>query len=238
MIELLHIDCMEYMKEQPDKVFDLAIVDPPYGINVIKKVYSGREGKIRILKGEWKGSAICASHKNKDWDNKPPTKEYFDQLFRTSKNQIIWGGNYFTSFLPPISSWIFWDKCTGSSDSSDGELAYTSFGGRLIKYTYMWNGFYQGKSTTEGHVCQGNKKLCEKRIHPTQKPVNLYKWLLNRYAKPGDKIFDSHGGSMSHAIACNEMGFDLTICEIDEEYYNDGLNRYKQHTKKLKIPFT
>lgn len=198
MIELLHADCMEYMAGLPDKAFDLAIVDPPYGIKV--NMNAGRKA------GEIK------KHQDKDWDSSIPDDIYFSELFRVSKNQIIWGGNYFP--LPLIQSWIFWDKQVPQGVSfSDGELAWTSWGGALRKVVIPYSGFQGG----------------EGKIHPTQKPVALYKWLISRYAKPGDRILDTHGGSGSICIACHDLGYDLTWMELDADYYKAACERYKDH---------
>jgi site-specific DNA-methyltransferase (adenine-specific) len=199
MIEMLNCDCMDYMRELPDKAFELAIVDPPYGIGVDSMTLGN--GKTKIPRG------------TQGWDSSAPTQKYFDELFRVSKNQIIWGGNYFV--LPVKSSWIFWDKLTGKNDFSDGELAWTSFGGALRKYTQLWLG--------------SNARDSDGRIHPTQKPVALYKWLLSKYAKPGDRILDTHGGSGSICIACHDLGYDLTWMELDTDYYNAAVKRYKNH---------
>ena len=223
MIELLNKDCMEYMKGLPDKAFDLAIADPEYG----RGEHGGidRSGLCR----QKNGTVIRVNggnYKKKNWDLKPAGEEYFNELLRVSKNQIIWGENYYNINFG--SGRIIWDKCNDGSDQSDAEIAYNSLNERVDIFRYMWRGMFQGKSILEGHIQQGNKLLNEKRIHPTQKPVNLYKWLLKNYANPGDNILDTHGGSMSSAIACHEMGFDLTLCEIDKDYYDAGVKRYKK----------
>jgi site-specific DNA-methyltransferase (adenine-specific) len=208
MIELLHIDCMEYMKGVPDKFFELAIVDVPYGIGEATEQMYTRHPSQR-------------KYKAKEWDNSSPSENYFDELFRVSKNQIIWGANHFISKMAIDSScWIFWDK-DGFGDFADGELAWTSFNTAVRKFKFTWHGF--------------RKQIPQERIHPTEKPVSLYRWLLKNYAKPGDKIFDSHGGSMSIAIACYDMKFDLTACEIDEGYYKDAIKRFNDHKKQLSI---
>lgn len=200
MIKITNEDNMELMARYPDKHFDLAIVDPPYGINV------------NMNMGVRKGEKI--KHKSKKWDNKSPNEEYFSELFRISKNQIIWGANNFSNLLKPSSQWIYWDKLiTGKVDFSAGELAYTSFNGSLKYFKF---------------AIQSNYRL-ETRIHPTQKPVTLYKWLLDKYAKQGDKILDTHLGSGSIAIACHDYGYDLTACELDKEYYQKALDRLNTH---------
>lgn len=199
-------DNMDLMSRYGDNHFDLAVVDPPYGINV--NMNAGRKKTTRSKKREVK-----------KWDKKPKT-EYFSELFRVSKNQIIWGGNYFKE-LPIISSWIFWDKCMASDCSfSDGELAWTSFGGALKKVVCPWSGFIGSDG---------------KRTHPTQKPSRLYEWLLTNYSKKGDKILDTHLGSGSIAIASHNTKRHLTACEIDSDYYNQSLKTIHEKTRQLRI---
>ena len=192
---------MELMSRYEDNHFDLAIVDPPYGIG---------EGKKTIRTRKKHNNKIV--HKDKDWDNSIPNKEYFNELKRVSKNQIIWGANYMVEHLNPSMGWIFWEKKIGG-DFSDGELAYTSFDKALKMFT-KWSG--------------GNDK-----IHPTQKPVKLYEWLLMNYAKEGDKILDTHLGSGSIALACHNLKFDLTACELDKEYYDSAMKRIEKHKQQL-----
>lgn len=194
--EFLNIDCMEYMKDVPDKYFDLCICDPPYGINA---------DKMQMGSGMHKFASIT----NKLWDNSIPDKKYFDELFRISKNQIIWGGNYFSEYLYPSPNWIVWDKLNPNLSFAEGELAWMSFGNRLR--------FYKKYSAIE------------KKIHPTQKPIQLYQWLLINYAKPGDKIFDSHVGSASSLIACHLEGFEYIGCELDPDYYKEANKRLEQY---------
>ena len=207
---------MELMKEFPDKYFDLAIVDPPYGI--------GEDGALNHTRGKL---AIAKNYKpffgN---DKKPPTKEYFVELFRISINQIIFGANHFIENIPIANSscWIVWDKNNGNNDFADCELAWTSFKSAVRKFKYTWNG-----------MLQENMKIKEIRIHPTQKPVALYEWLLTKYAKKGDKIIDTHLGSGSIAIACHYFDCDLTACEIDKEYYNAALKRIKYQTTQRRL---
>ena len=200
-----NIDCMEAIKRYPDKWFELSIVDPPYGIGE-----SGGDKK-RTRKG--KNHKKVVIHKKKDWDNHPPSKEFFIELIRVSKNQIIWGGNYFANMLDAKMGWIFWDKMIGG-DFSDGELAWTSFDRALRQFTYSYHGDTKG-----GHT----------RIHPTQKPVALYKWLLTNYAKQGDKILDTHLGSGSSRIAAYDLGFDFTGFELDADYYLAQEKRFQNH---------
>jgi len=206
-IEITNEDNMDLMARYPDKYFNLAIVDPPYGIGANKMTLGN--GKKKIYRGV------------NDWDKTIPNKEYFDELFRVSKNQIVWGGNYMTEFLKPTSSWLFWDKGTGENDFADGELAWSSFGGALRKLTKSWVG--------------ANAKDESERMHPTQKPIYLYKWILDKYANQGNKILDTHLGSGSIAIACHDYGFELTACELDAEYYEKAVQRIKNHVSQQKL---
>jgi len=202
-------DCMSLMADTPDNFYELAIVDPPYGIGVDGGIGGG------VL-------AKKSSFKKKNWDNESPNKEYFNELIRVSKNQIIFGANHFISKIPYDSScWIVWNKINGDNNFADCELAYTSFKTAVRKFNFRWQG-----------MLQGNMKTKEIKIHPTQKPVALYKWLLKNYAKEGDKILDTHLGSGSSAIACHYMGFELTGIEIDEEYYNQAMTRIKEQTQQ------
>jgi len=235
-IELTNEDNMVLMARYPDNYFDLAIVDPPYGIgessknrNGIVKLKDKRNGRISYVKIE---------NEIKDWDKSAPNVEYFNELKRVSKNQIIWGANHFIENIPSAnsSSWVVWDKCNGSSDFADCELAYTSFNTAVRQFRYMWSGMFQGKhSFNEGHIFEGNISKHEKRIHKTHKPTILYKWLLDKYAKDGDKILDTHLGSGSIAIACHEYGFELTACELDTEYYDKAVERIKNHVAQQKL---
>ena len=201
-ITLYNCDCMEYMKDIPDKYFDLCIVDPPYGINAGKMTMGS--GKHKFTKG-------------KDWDNSIPSKEYFDELFRVSKNQIIWGGNYFN--LPLNNNWIIWDKLNPNLSFSEAELAWCSIDKNIRIFKRL--------STLPD--LDGNK------IHPTQKPIKLYEWLLKNYAKPTDKILDTHFGSCSIGIACHNFGCSLDACELDEEYFDKALERVKLHVRQLDL---
>ena len=162
-----------------------------------------------------------------------PNKDYFDELFRVSKNQIIWGVNYFDYSFGPGR--IVWDKVNGQSSFSDCEIAYCSLHDSTRMFRYMWNGMMQGKSISEGHIQQGNKALNEVRIHPTQKPINLYLWLLQTYAKDGDKILDTHVGSASSLIACQELGFEYISCELDKDIFNLAKQRLDDYEKKIKL---
>ena len=210
------IDCVEFMRGLPDKAYSLAIVDPPYGI--------GEDGlknhnRSKITKSK--------EYTPKEWDLSAPNNGYFEQLKRVSKNQIIWGANHFIERIPNSNSscWIVWDKENGDNDFADCELAYTSFKTSVRRFKFRWQG-----------MLQGNMKNKEIRIHPTQKPIQLYRWLLRNYAKPGDTIFDSHMGSQSSRIACHMEGFDFTGCELDPEYFEQGNQRYETFTKKFGTP--
>lgn len=213
-ITLYNADCMEIMKSFSDKQFDLAIVDPPYGI--------GEDG----LKNHSRGKlAKPKLYTPKNWDKTAPNKEYFDELIRVSKNQIVFGANHFISKIPYDSScWIIWDKNNGENDFADCELAWTSFKTAVRLFKYTWAG-----------MMQENMKNKEIRIHPTQKPVQLYKWILNKYAKAGDTILDSHLGSGSSAIAAHDGGFEFTGIELDEEYYNAAKERLILHQRQLNL---
>lgn len=207
-IEITNEDNMELMARYPDNYFDLAIVDPPYGI--------GEDG----LKNHSRGKLTKPTkYTPKSWDSSAPNKQYFDELLRVSKNQIVFGANHFISKIPFDSScWIVWDK-KNTGNFADSELAWTSFKTAVRNFRFRWNGMLQ----EEMH----NKEV---RIHPTQKPRQLYNWLLDNYAKEGDKILDTHLGSGSIAIACFERGFELTACELDEEYFNASIKRIKENT--------
>lgn len=225
-------DCLEAMKEFPDKFFDLAIVDPPYG----RKEHGGknRSGYAKQKNGNLLYVAD-GNYSLKDWDNKPPTEQYFKELIRVSKNQIIWGVNYFDYNLP--GGRIIWDKCNDGADQSNAEIAYCSINKRVDIFRFMWRGMFQGKSMEEGTVQQGNKQLNEVRIHPTQKPVALYQWILSKYAKKGDKILDTHLGSGSSRIACYNCGYDFWGYEIDKEYFEKQEQRFENHTSQLRMEF-
>jgi site-specific DNA-methyltransferase (adenine-specific) len=204
--EVYNEDNMIGMARYPDKFFDLAIIDPPYGID------------INMNMGRRKGER--PRHKVKDWDDSIPKPEYFVELSRVSKNQIIWGGNYFP--LPLTKSWIFWDKEVPDGVSfADGELAWTSFDKTLVKAKIRYTGF-------NGLDIGG-------KIHPTQKPIQLYKWLLKNYAQPGDKILDTHMGSQSSRIAAFQMGFDYYGWELDPDYFEAGNKRFTEQTAQQSL---
>jgi len=205
MIELFNQDCMEGMREYPDNHFELAIVDPPYGNNDAIGIQNS--------------GGHCADRKDyKQFINIAPSREYFDELKRVSKIQIIWGGNFFGL----KGGYICWNK--RGTAFGEAELAYCSSINSVRVFEYTWNG-----------MIQENMKNKEFRIHPTQKPVKLYEWLLTNYAKEGDKILDTHGGSMSIALACHNMGFDLTLFELDKDYFEAGKARLEEHQKQERM---
>jgi len=212
LIEYFNEDCMVGMARYPDKHFDLAIVDVPYGIGA----YSD---------GTMGGGVLAkqSTYKKTEWDFVAPETKYFIELKRVSKNQIIWGANHFISRIPFDSScWIVWDKQNGKNDFADCELAWTSFKTAVRKFEFRWQGMLQGD--------MANK---ESRIHPTQKPVKLYKWLLHNYANPGDLILDTHVGSASSLIACHLLGFDAVGFELDEGYYKESKERLERVMNQL-----
>lgn len=209
-------DCMEVMKRYPDKYFDLAVVDPPYGIGEYgqRNMYGDRKTK------KWKNPK-SQIYKSFD-DSKPPDLNYWEQLFRISKNQIVWGANYYTNFLFPSKGWIVWDKKADIKEHlSMCELAWSSFDKKCNKFEYLWAGF--------------KKKHPIKRIHPTEKPIALYDWILLNYAKPGDKILDTHLGSGSSRIAAHKAGFDFVGCELDKDYFDAQEKRFKEYSAQLKL---
>lgn len=206
-IKITNEDNMELMSRYPDNHFDLAIVDPPYGIGAGGEKFKNGTSKT-----------VKKYYKINDWDKERPKKEYFEELKRVSKNQIVWGGNYFADFLGAFRCFIFWDKTIHGNSYADGEMAWTSFN-KVARY-YRKN---IAQVTSEG------------RIHPTQKPVKLYEWLLMNYANEGDKILDTHFGSGSIAIACHRLGFDLTACELDKEYFDASIKRIKQQIAQQRL---
>jgi site-specific DNA-methyltransferase (adenine-specific) len=208
-INLHHGDCIDAMKGMEDNQFDLAIVDPPYGHG--KQIINNNKSRNKL--------AIAKDYGAGEWNNNRPKPEYWKQLFRVSKHQIVWGGNYFA--MSASQCWIVWDKDNGKNDFADCELAWTNFDSAVRKVTITWHGMLQESMSNK-----------EKRIHPTQKPKLLYKWLLQNYAKEGDKILDTHLGSGSIAIACWDLKYDLTGYELDEEYYNAACKRFETHCKQ------
>jgi site-specific DNA-methyltransferase (adenine-specific) len=207
---------MKLMSRYEDNHFDLAIVDPPYGI--------GEDGGKGVRTSPSRPNSYLREpkHKAKGWDNVVPNKEYFIELLRVSKNVIIFGANHFIENIPKQNSscWIVWDKKNGGTDFADCELAWTNMKTAVRKYT-----IHKFDATRGGKDC----------IHPTQKPVKLYEWILMNYAKEGDKILDTHLGSGSIAIACHNLGYDLTACELDKEYFEASLKRLKQHQSQLRL---
>jgi site-specific DNA-methyltransferase (adenine-specific) len=209
-ININNIDCIEFMKTKPDNHYDLAIVDPPYGI--------ARAGQTETFTKNPKHKR--KAHKDKGWDNETPTKEYFTELERVSKNQIIWGANYFVEHLTKgTMGWIVWDKGQHGLSMSDCELAYSSFNKATRVFTF-----------NRGLIAQKGGS-----IHPTQKPVELYRYVLNAYAEKGDKILDTHCGSGSIAVACDNLGFDLDATEIDKEYCDNSIKRLNKFRSQISM---
>jgi len=202
-IELHNVDCLPFMKQCVDNQFDLAIVDPPYGIDWMKQIENPN------TKANWK------VHDKKDWDKNIPQQEYFDELFRVSKNQIVWGGNYMTEYLPPSPCWLIWDKMQEFTGAVF-EMAWTSFKSPAKAFRMSRVEAYANKN----------------KIHPTQKPERLYEWILDKYANEGDLILDTHLGSGSIAVACDKMGYDLVGIEIDKDYFDKANKRIEPYRKQ------
>ena len=215
-ITITNEDNMELMARYPDNYFDLAIVDPPYGIGF---------GTFNRTNKDSNGVRHKADkYKHSDWDDGIPTDEYFKELKRVSKNQIVWGGNYFPYlWTNGCKGFIFWSKGNPVPNFSDGELAYTSFNKVAKMFDFRYYGNWEGDSSAS------------KKHHPTQKPVKLYEWLLDNYAKEGDKILDTHLGSGSIAIACHNRKFELTACELDKDYFDASIKRIQNHINQLTI---
>lgn len=216
-ITLILGDCIEYMATLEGKAFDLAVVDPPYGIDAAN-TFGGEQRK------SGNGAAMKTAFEKKSWDLGIPEKQYFDELMRVSKNQIVWGANYMSHLLPPSMGWIVWDKDNGTTKFSDAELAFTSFERALRVWKYTWNG-----------MIQGDMKNKESRIHPTQKPVKLYQWIYANYAKPTDRILDTHLGSGSSAIAAHYAGLEFVGIELDPDYYAAAVERFKRETAQAAL---
>jgi len=217
MITVTNEDNMALMARYSDNHFELAVVDPEYGIGEAM----GQEKSRNQSKGR---AQTKTKYTQKAWDKTHSPIKYFQELKRVSKNQIVWGANHFISKIPFDSScWIVWDK-DNTGDFADCELAYTSFKTAVRKFVFRWNGMLQQDMK--------NKQI---RIHPTEKPVKLYEWLLMNYANKGDKIIDTHGGSLSIAIACHNLGYDLTACELDKEYFDASMKRLKQHQAQTQL---
>lgn len=214
----LHLgDCMKVLSQLPDKSFDLAIVDPPYFSGPERRQFYGRRVSSIGVKRVYE--------KSEAWQ--VPTAEYFDELTRVAKYYIVWGCNYYDYIF--AHGRIVWDKCNGASSFSDCEIAATNLIESVRLFPFMWNGMLQGKSIADGRTMQGNKALNEKRIHPTQKPIALYAWLLTKFAQPGWKILDTHLGSGSIAIACEALNFPLLGIELDRHYYDAAKNRLQTY---------
>ena len=205
-------DCLEFMKKLPDKSIDLILTDPPYGINIAK---SGNVGGGKL--------APVKDYGARDWDNEIPSQDIFREMFRVSKNQIIFGGNYFVEHLYNSSCWIVWDK-NNTGNFADCELAWTSFKTAVRKFEYTWNGFIQG-----------DMKNKEERIHPTQKPLPLFEWILNNYSEEGQTIYDPFGGSGTTAVACHRLNRNFMVTELDEEYYNLSVERLEKERNQASI---
>lgn len=206
------MDCMEGMAQFPDKYFDLAVVDPPYGIGAGSKGFTNRNTANKNAE---------KFYRDNDWDKVRPTKDYFDELKRISKNKIVWGGNYFTDFLEPARCYIVWDKKTGDNSYADCELALTNIDGNARIYTKFWLGAH-AKDESD-------------RIHPTQKPVALYDWIFYNYIEPNQKIIDTHLGSGSSRIAADKANLYFTGFEIDEEYFDASVKRFENYASQLKL---
>lgn len=212
---LYNLDCMVAIKHIPDKYFQLAIIDPPYGI--------GESGKTNHLRSRLAKAKDYPAYYGAD--KSAPPKEFFSELFRVSDNQIIFGANHFIDRIPFNSPcWIVWDKENGTNDFADCELAWTSFKTAVRIFRFRWQG-----------MLQGDMQHKEVRIHPNQKPVKLYEWILKRYAKPGDKILDTHAGSASSLVACHNLGFDFLGFEIDRFYFEQASRRLKEAQAQLRL---
>ena len=222
MIEYFNEDCMIGMARYPDKYFDLAIVDPPYGIGADKAQNKAAEQREKA-NGKSKAGRGWKKYNSTNWDNEIPKKEYWQELFRVSKNQIVWGGNYFVEYLKPSMGWVVWNKMQREFSLADGELAWTSFNSALRIFDMS-----RGEALAENNEGGG-------RFHPTQKPIKLYKWLLTKYAKQGDLILDTHVGSASSLIACHDLGFDAVGFELDEDYYRESKQRLERFMKQVTL---
>lgn len=225
-----NMDCMEYMRTLPDKAFELAVVDPPYGISVTKQQLGARTGlapdlqtSIKINKSRMHGAGKLKDRAinkfNVEWDFQPPSQEYFKELFRVSRNQVIWGGNYFP--LPPTRGIVCWDKEQSFLNFSQWEMAWTSFDVPAKLFQCSNRGFLSPDRS--------------EKIHPTQKPIDLYRWILQNFAEPGDRILDTHLGSGSSRIAAYDLGFDFVGCEIDPDYFIAQEARFAAHTAQINL---
>lgn len=224
MTTVYNIDCLPAMRAYPDKHFDLAVVDPPYFSGPERRKYYGSEVSTRNVKRREYYVAEA-------WQ--VPGAEYFKELERISKRYIVWGCNYYDYVFAPGR--IVWDKCNGASTFSDCELAATNCHDSVRLFRYMWNGMMQGKSMEEGHVMRGDKSTNEVRIHPTQKPLDLYRWIFSRYAKPGDRILDTHVGSGTSRRAAYDFGLDFAGYEIDKVYFDLQEEAFEAYTAQIRI---
>tara|TARA_B100001094_G_C17891974_1_gene652167 strand:+ start:75 stop:731 length:657 start_codon:yes stop_codon:yes gene_type:complete len=214
-INFYNIDNVEFMKTKPDNYYDLAIVDPPYGIDADNK-NNGKNSDTH----EKTSLAKINTYKKTNWDSSIPTDEYFEELKRVSKKQIIWGANFFNL----NGGMLYWHKNVTMPTYSTGELAYLSWLNKIDFVEITWHG-----------MLQYDMKNKEERIHPTQKPIMLYRWLLDKYAEKGMKILDTHGGSMTIAKACDMEDYDLDICEIDKDYFKNGVNAFNEYKKQGRL---
>lgn len=207
-INLYNTDCMQALRDMPDNMYDLAIVDPPYGINIVSQ----------IKKSTFYKTAVGSEKLQTEWDSHIPSAEYFEHLQRVSKYQVIWGGNYFLDHLGQTRCMLIWDKHNGTNPLADAEIAWTNLDRPVRKFTM--HHFSSGYGT---------------KIHPTQKPVRLYEWILQTFAKPTDRILDTHLGSGSIALACHTMGYSLDAYEIDAEYFAAASARLHEHQRQIKL---
>lgn len=214
--EVFNEDCIQVMKRYPDKFFDLAVVDPPYGLKIANSEYLGNDKNDK----RWNGRANGYRHIKKNWDNEVPSAEYFIELQRVSKNQIVWGWNYYVSYFNDCPSYIVWNK-EASGNYSDCEMAWCSIKGTNKIFKWLWNGF--------------RKQQPEARIHPTQKPVALYDWIYSKFAVEGQKILDTHLGSGSSRISANKAKLNFVGCEIDEEYFNKQNKRHEEFVSQIRL---
>jgi len=242
MIHLHEIDCLKYSRDFGNKYFNLVSADPPYFSGPEKRGYYGSEvSRTKIKRRMYPVTEA--------WEL--PTEEWFTEMKRVSENQIIWGANYFDFIGKPFKTprgkdiyqfiaenprgWIIWDKCNGSNSFNDYELAWTSFDRPTVIYKFMWNGMMQGKSVKHGHIHQGNKKLNQRRIHPTEKPIFLYDWQFENYTYPGDKVFSPYGGSFSDALSALKFDIDFHGCELSKVIYDKAMYRFKNYEYQLEL---
>lgn len=217
-IEVFNADCMKVMAKYPDKYFDLAVVDPVFGEQVTQGGYMSNSSSVLAKNKQYHNSL---------WNQSKTNKGYFSELFRVSKNQVVWGGNYFSEEISKNSScWIVWNKKNGENHFADCEIAWTSFDTAVRMFEFRWQG-----------MLQENMKNKEERIHPTQKPVALYDWIFKNYAEQGFKILDTHGGSMSSVISADKAGLEMVCCELDKEYFDKAVDRFKKYKSQNVLEF-